>query len=213
VGPAPADGADWVRLDLAALLATRVRYAVPVVFSYDDVPFDTMTEAFAGFTLPQKKDGRFDGRRVAQRFDLGGDAKALMPMVIDVAERRMLWADLSLSVHGGTHAVEGHAGKRARAAADQWDLFANSSRPSVLDLARWHASGRADLVVDDGSDLGDVTGLRVFAAVAEADTLTGFASGRPANGSMAMTVTGRPDEPWQPVGPAELLAGLPPADE
>jgi hypothetical protein len=153
---------------------------------------------------------------VAQRFDLGGNSRALMPMVVDVADRRMRWTDLSLTVRGGGHDVAGNAVALARAAADQWECAGN--RPTVLDVAGWHAAGRADRVLvahpdgrwtGDGGP-GDLTGRTVFAAVADAGTLAGLVPGRPAPGSVALTVTGRPDEPWTAATPAMMLGDLQP---
>ncbi|GIF10017.1 MXAN_6230/SCO0854 family RING domain-containing protein [Actinoplanes teichomyceticus] len=236
--PPPAGATEYLDLNLPALRGAGARYLAPVVFSYNDVSFELLTEAFAGFAVPWPKGRLFDASRVVQRFDLRGNARALLPMVIDAADRRLVWTDVSLSARGAGHDVDGHAVQLARAAADQWEYFAARPRPTLLDLAAWHAAGRAERIVlafpdggyatlpdgvaptaaairalaDAPRDHGprDATGRTVLAAVVDADTLGGYVPGHPAEGSLALTVTGRPDEPWQAADAAELLGALGP---
>ncbi|GAA4590766.1 hypothetical protein BJY16_000055 [Actinoplanes octamycinicus] len=237
--PPPAGATEYLELYLPALRELGVRYLAPVVFSYNDVPFELLSEAFAGFALPWAGGARhFDAARVVQRFDLRGNAKALMPMVIDVEERRLLWTEHSLASRGAFHDAGGHGGQLARAAADQWEYFTARPRPTLLDLAAWHAAGRAGRVVLAFPDGGyatlppdaevtaeairalagaprdsappDAAGRTVLAAVTDADTLGGYVPGRVAQGSVALTVTGQPDEPWQAADAAGLLGALTP---
>ncbi|GLW32761.1 MXAN_6230/SCO0854 family RING domain-containing protein [Actinoplanes regularis] len=238
--PPPAGATEYLDLNLPELRQAGARYLVPVVLSYNNVPFELLSEAFAGLAVHWKGGGRqFDASRVAQRFDLRGNAKALMPMVIDVTGGRLLWTDVNLAARGAGHSVGGHAGQLAGAAADQWEYFAAGPRPTLLDLAAWHAAARADRVVlafPDGAyatlpsgvaeptagairalagaprdpEPLDATGLRVLAAVTDADTLGGYIPGQPAEGSVALTVTGFPDDPWQSADAAELLGALTP---
>jgi hypothetical protein len=122
---------------------------------------------------------------------------------------------------------------------DLWEHYAAGNRATLLDLAAWHAAGRADRVVlmHPGGTLSEVTaaspaGLvaavrvaagdagtcgtadiapaaRTLACAADPDRLALLAE--PAEGSAALLVDGSAPAPWTPVTPGDLLAGLVPA--
>ncbi|MEH1167753.1 MXAN_6230/SCO0854 family RING domain-containing protein [Micromonospora sp. CPCC 205539] len=145
--PAPLGATEFLDLRLAGLAEHGVHYVVPSVLSYNAVPFEALTEAIAGLMLPLGDGEQFDGARVAQRFDLRGNARMLMPMVLDLPSRRLLWTDLTLTGRGYGHSVARHGDQLARAAADQWEHFLGGHRATVLDLLAWHAAGRADRIL------------------------------------------------------------------
>ncbi|MFD4577585.1 MXAN_6230/SCO0854 family RING domain-containing protein [Streptomyces sp. NPDC058417] len=148
--PAPDGATEYVDLDLAALGGHGVRYALPVVFSYNDIPFERMLDAFAGFmTLPSAaedaRDASYDPRAVRQRYDLTGDSRVHVPLVVDLRHRTFLWTDLHLSAAEGFHNVHRHAADLGRAGRDLHQYFA-TGRTTLWDLAAWHAAARADTV-------------------------------------------------------------------
>ncbi|SFJ80828.1 MXAN_6230/SCO0854 family RING domain-containing protein [Streptomyces pini] len=143
--PPPHGSTEFVDLDTPALARAGARYAVVVVFSYNDVPFDDLAEAFAGF-MPLAERGRehdrgrgrgrmYDPRRVRQRFDLAGNARVCVPMVLDLRERDGLWTDANLSAAGGLHNVYRHRDRLGRLASDLNAHFASGARATVWDLA------------------------------------------------------------------------------
>ena len=230
--PAPLGATEFLDLNLGRLRSAGVRYAVPVVLSYNSVPFELLGDAFAGLMLPEPASAQFDAARVAQRFDLRGSTKMLMPMVVDVADRRLLWTDLSLAGRGYGHSVSRHGDQLAIAAADQWSYFTSGSRATVLDLAAWHACARADRIllaygdgrfrevpadpaairaaaggIGDLSEAPQLDGQVVYAVVADADNLV---PAKPAEGSVALTITGQPVAPWIPIRAGDALAALAP---
>ncbi|MFF5083618.1 MXAN_6230/SCO0854 family RING domain-containing protein [Actinoplanes sp. NPDC000266] len=228
--PGPLGATEFLDLDLARLAGRRVRYAVPIVFSYNEVPFENLTEAFAGLMLPEAKGAQFDAARVVQRFDLRGDARMLMPMVLDLTGRSLLWTDLSLPGAGYGHSVARHRDQLARAAADQWDHFAAGHRATVLDVLAWHAAGRAGRILiahadgtytevpaslpaireaagaSSGSPARPPAGT-VLAGAVDVATLERFVPA-PAAGSVAVTVSGEPAEPWTARHIGDLLGEL-----
>lgn len=152
--PAPAGATEYIDLDLPALEQAGVRWIVPVVFSYNDVPFEHLDDAFAGFMLPQAGASAFQPDRVVQRFDLRGRSRISMPMVVDLAHQSLLWTDTHLAAHGYGHSVAGNRSSLARLAADMWEHFGNQRRFSVFDLVAVHAIGRAShlrVVHSDGT--------------------------------------------------------------
>ncbi|MCX4761009.1 hypothetical protein OG562_08515 [Streptomyces sp. NBC_01275] len=148
--PAPHGATEYVDLDLASLGSLGVRYALPVVFSYNDIPFERLLDAFAGFmTLPsaaeEARDASYDPRTVRQRYDLVGDSRVHVPLLVDLHRRTFLWTDLHLSAAEGYHNVYRHAADLGRAGRDLYQYFA-SGRTTLWDLAVWHAAARADEV-------------------------------------------------------------------
>ncbi|MEO3773390.1 TerD family protein [Micromonospora sp. B9E7] len=150
--PAPLGATEYLDLRLTRLVEHGVHYAAPTLLSYNAVPFESLAEAIAGVMLPLRDGEQFDGSRVAQRFDLRGNARLLLPMVVDLRTRRLLWTDLTLNGRGGNHSVGRHCDQLARAAADQWEHFLGGHRPTILDLLAWHAAGRADRILVGHAD-------------------------------------------------------------
>lgn len=236
--PAPFGATEYLDLDVALLAATGVRYAVPTVFSFTDTPFELLPEGFAGFSLPVARDAQFDGGRVLQRFDLRGDAKMVVPLVLDVAARDVLWVDVNVTSRGYGHRAGRHSQNLGRLGADLWDHYAAGKRPTLLDLAAWHAVGRASriFVTDFGAGKAvEVTGKgtpeatideirRALSARPEAGlpevegrsamVVTGDATpvvqrlGTPAGGSVVVSAVGDGGGHWQTLRPEDLLAGL-----
>ncbi|NES30156.1 hypothetical protein GCE86_08380 [Micromonospora terminaliae] len=238
--PPPLGATEFLDLDRAALLAARVEWAVPVVFSYNDVPFEALDAAFAGFSLPERGGRQFDPARVVQRFQLRGDARSLAPLVHNVRTGEVMWIDASLSTTGYGHNVTGYGARLGRLAADLWEHFRSGIRPTLLDLAAWHASARADRIVvahADGTttqvpvgggadtvaavraaatrDTGDGTSPwpqpgKAFVATVDQDRLTMLLDGEVAEGSSALLLDGTAGASWTAVSPGDLAAALAP---
>lgn len=238
--PPPLGATEFLDLDRAALLSAGVEWAVPVVFSYNDVPFEALDAAFAGFSLPERGRRQFDPARVVQRFNLRGDSRSLAPLVLNVRTGEVMWIDAGLSTAGYGHNVGGYRARLGRLAADLWEHFCAGTRPTLLDLAAWHASARADRIVvahADGTttpvpvgrgaetvaavraaatrDTGDGTSPpprapKAFVATVDQDRLTVLLDGEVADGSAALLLDGPAGAPWTPVSAADLAAGLVP---
>ncbi|MFD7559227.1 MXAN_6230/SCO0854 family RING domain-containing protein [Streptomyces sp. NPDC059835] len=144
--PAPDGATEYVDLDLAALAGNGDAFAVPLVFAFDNVPFDELPDAFAGFmALPADgpRDSSYDPRSVRQRFDLAGQSRVCMPMVVDLASRRALWADVHLPPSGGFQSVASHGNRLGSVARDVWEHFGSGTRTSMWDLVVWRAAARS----------------------------------------------------------------------
>ncbi|KJY42655.1 hypothetical protein VR41_06910 [Streptomyces sp. NRRL B-1568] len=144
--PAPLGATEYVDLDLAALMAGGARFAVPVVFSFGNIPFEELPDAFAGFmALPDSgaRDSAYHPGAVRQRFDLSGQSRICVPMVIDLADCRALWTDVHLPSDTGLHSVGRHGDGLGRLGRELWDCFTGGSRLTLWDVACWHAAARA----------------------------------------------------------------------
>jgi hypothetical protein len=146
--PAPLGASEFVDLDLPGLRAAGIRHLVTVVFSYNSVPFDTMTDAFAGFMSGRDRAGEiFDPRTVEQRFDLQGNAKIAIPAILDLVARELLWADVNLPPSLRFHSVAGYRATLAHIGQDLQAYFGAGARASQWDVGAIHAAARARRVV------------------------------------------------------------------
>lgn len=146
-GAPPLGGAEFLDVHAPELLAHGVRYAVPVVFSFNSVPFDRMEEAFAGFMVREEKGGpHFDASTVEQRFDLQGSAKISVPLVIDLQERKLRWVDVKVPTDDVFHNVHRSRGELAHLAKDTMAYFGTGARPTLWELACLHAAARTRTV-------------------------------------------------------------------
>jgi len=148
--PPPQGASEFVDLDMPALSEAGARHAVVVVFSYNDVAFDNMAEAFAGFMArdsPNEAGEVFDPSTVEQRFDITGSVRAVIPLVVDLLARRMRWLDITAGVTGPHHAVHRHHNLLAALSQALEEQYASAARVSLGELAIWHAAARARSVL------------------------------------------------------------------
>ncbi|MER8188338.1 MXAN_6230/SCO0854 family RING domain-containing protein [Kitasatospora sp. NPDC094015] len=195
--PAPDGATEFVDLDLTRLAAGGARYAVMIVFSYNDVSFEQLTDAFAGFIQLDAADrgaGHYDPKAVRQRLDLAGDAKVCVPMIVDLADRRYTWTDLNTGADGGFHSVRRHHTEVGRLSHDVLAHFSPGHRATLWDLACALAAATTDEVLVRGRDGGPSQRWRR----AEHETVEDFAA--------RLRTRHRPDSPG-PSGP-ELTVRL-----
>ncbi|MWA13938.1 hypothetical protein E5671_32980 [Streptomyces sp. BA2] len=143
--PAPHGATEYLDLDLPRLAHVGVRFVVPAVLSYNNVPFDELPDAFAGFMAVEgTKRAVYDPRTVRQRFDLAGDAALRVPMLVDLRARRAWWADVTLATGDGNHDVWRYRKQLGRMGNDLLDTFEPRGRATLWDLACWAAAARTD---------------------------------------------------------------------
>lgn len=146
-GAPPQGGAEFLDVHAPALLKQGVRYAVPVIFSFNSVSFDRMQDAFAGFMVRDSKDGpHLDAREVEQRFDLQGNAKIAVPLVIDLEARKLRWVDVKVPADDLFHSVARARGDLAHLGQDTLAYFGTGARPTLWELACLHAAARTRTV-------------------------------------------------------------------
>lgn len=143
--PAPHGATEYLDLDLPRLAHAGVRFVVPAVLSYNNVPFDQLPDAFAGFMAVEgAKKAVYDPRTVRQRFDLAGDAALRVPMIVDLRSRRAWWADVTLATGEGNHDVWRYRKQLGRMGNDLLDTFRPCGRATLWDLACWTAAARTE---------------------------------------------------------------------
>jgi hypothetical protein len=155
--PGPLGATEFVDLDLTAVRRVGGRYLLPVVFSYNNIPFDRLRRGFVG--VMRRPSGLFDPIAVEDRFDLSGPAKILMPFGVDLHTKELRWYDVNLSAAGYRHSIAKYAGRLALMSAALEEVHGSGDRVSLWEIACWHAAARTDEVVvrcADGSVVGYV---------------------------------------------------------
>lgn len=153
--PAPLGATEYVDLDLPSLRRQGVRQVACMVFSFNQVPFQEMDDAFAGFmNAPLEQPtrdaygcaiaGQFDPAAVLQRFELEGESQVSLSMVLDLDEMTTRWADLNLAGKLNFNSVWSHQARLNSLIADL--PYLTDSKPTMLGLARLHAAARAQTV-------------------------------------------------------------------
>ncbi|MGN8122158.1 TerD family protein [Pseudomonas sp. 22082] len=96
---APEGASEFIDLDLEVLVEKGIRYVVTSINSYTQQPYCDLPECFAGWMArTDTASGEvFEPRTVFDRIDIASDTQICLPFVMDLRERRVIWADLGLT--------------------------------------------------------------------------------------------------------------------
>lgn len=141
---APNGASEFIDFDVNKMASSGVRYVAASVISFTGQPFDAF-ECFVGF---MERDGLRSGKvyepeSVKLRYDLKGTNKSAIPLLFDVVERKVIYADLST---GGSRygAVSGQEQKNT--ALTKAMLAMPERKPTLFDIAYLNASARGTIV-------------------------------------------------------------------
>lgn len=95
---APDGACEFIDLDIESILKYGGRYVIPSVLSYTGQAFVNLPECHAGWMMREEpKSGEiFEPSTVTDKIDITADTKISIPMILDLKERKMIWADLAL---------------------------------------------------------------------------------------------------------------------
>jgi hypothetical protein len=149
---APDGACEFIDLYRSILKQRGVRYVVMVLQSYTRQPYIELPECFAGWMAREKKNkGQiFEPRTVQDRLDITSDARAAIPLVIDLVDEYVLWSDLALkSTPNFQNTVAANLGGIAATLQGLTVL----RKPDIYSLLKLHAEARGRLVDSpDGAD-------------------------------------------------------------
>ncbi|MBH3405240.1 TerD family protein [Pseudomonas glycinae] len=96
---APEGASEFIDLDLEVLVEKGIRYVVTSINSFTQQPYCDLPECFAGWMArADTASGEvFEPRTVFDRIDIASDTQICLPFVMDLQERRVIWADLGLT--------------------------------------------------------------------------------------------------------------------
>jgi hypothetical protein len=142
---APEGAAEFIDVNIEVFRSRGIRYLVMCVNAYTQQPFCDLPECFAGFMMRQAPNSGeiFEARTVENRFDLTGRTRFALPMIIDLAERKVVWTDLALKHQPGTNNnVYNNLSSITLVAKAMTSLV----KPDLYTLFRLHAEARGEVV-------------------------------------------------------------------
>ncbi|RAP75584.1 cytoplasmic protein [Paenibacillus montanisoli] len=142
---APEGACEFIDLDIPSALEGGCRYLVASLNSYSEQPYCSLPECFAGWMMREHPaSGRiFEPRTVVDKIDLAADTTIAIPVIIDLAERKLIWTDLALKQHPDYYNnVEGNQKGLVLMAKAMLALV----KPSLYELFMLHAAARGQLV-------------------------------------------------------------------
>ncbi len=135
---APEGAAEYIDINFAKL-PSKAHYITMTINSYSGIPFDTLTECFAGWThdISAVEKDNIKRDQVEQMVDISMNSNMVLTVLLDVKNRTFTWLDLSAG------------NSRTAAGANLQNMvqaFHQRSRYTMYDLLKKHVEARGELV-------------------------------------------------------------------
>jgi hypothetical protein len=151
---APNGACEFIDLDIPSILKYGGRYVIMSVLSYTGQAFCDMPECHAGWMMRQEPASKevFAPRDVVDKVDLSADSRICVPVILDLQERQLIWADLALRSH--PHWVINVESNR-RGFVEMGRAITTLAKPDLHTLFSLHGEARGHLVdvVDDADTI------------------------------------------------------------
>ncbi len=141
---APNGAAEFIDVDISALQAKGVRYVQMVLNSFTQQPYCDLPECFAGWmtrSAPQSGEV-FEARTVRDRIDVASDTTVCIPLIVDLADRQVVWADIALKSRSPINNVRRNGDSLTKMGKAVCGLV----KPTLYDLFAMHAEARGVVV-------------------------------------------------------------------
>jgi hypothetical protein len=147
---APEGACEFIDLDVTAMRSRGIRFVVACLNSFTRQPYCDLPECFAGWMAREKPQSGevFDARTVEDKIDLASDTTVSLPVILDLEERRAIWADVALRSSGWINNV--HANRDNIASLAQ--AIVGLNRPNLHDLFSMHADARGKRSAREDAD-------------------------------------------------------------
>jgi hypothetical protein len=101
---APNGASEFIDIKISACLKRGIRYVLMSVNSFTNQPYCDLPYCLAGFMVRQFPNSGeiYEPLTVENKFDLTANSKVAIPLIIDLAERKVIWVDLSLKSNPST---------------------------------------------------------------------------------------------------------------
>lgn len=127
------------------LLDVGIRYVVMTLHSYTHQPYADLPVCFAGWMARSEAGSGevYEPRTVQDRLDLTANTRIAVPLLINVAERKVVWCDLALkNAKGLQNNVATSEGGIQRALQS----LVQVTKPNLYDLFLLHVEARGEWV-------------------------------------------------------------------
>lgn len=140
-----AEGAsEYIDIDLEKIQSSGCKYIVTAINSFSGIDFVEYEELFSGFMERQNNTGEvFEPLSVSHTSRLSGNSSWNVPVIFDVKNREIIWADVALNGFSGDSVDRADEKIRYVAYA-----MINMNKPSLNDLFALHAIARGEIVTN-----------------------------------------------------------------
>ena len=148
---APQGASEFIDVDIRKALKQNIRYIVMTVHGFTSQNFCDLPECFAGFMLREKPQSGeiYDPRTVEDKADLTTEARSGIPMIIDLVDRKVIWADIAIS-DGQRQRFTYHNVATQRGTIELMGrALTNLKKPNLYDLLSLHVAARGSFVLDE----------------------------------------------------------------
>jgi hypothetical protein len=144
---APKGACEFIDLDLDRAIKAGARYALMSVNGYTEQNFAALPECYAGWMLRDEPQSGaiFEPSTVQDKVDLAAEANIAIPVILDLADRKLIWTDLALKRN--LEAVNNIDTNR-RSLNLLARAMAEVRRPDLYELFSLHAAARGERVTD-----------------------------------------------------------------
>lgn len=142
---APNGACEFIDVDLSRARSAGARYLITSVQAFTSQPFCDLPECFAGWMARREPASGevFEPATVKDKVDLGANGRISVPVVIDLEEREVYWADLALRSHPN-HAVNIESNQRGL--VHYGVAITTMVKPTLQDLFELHVQARGEAV-------------------------------------------------------------------
>jgi len=141
---APNGASEFIDININKALAKGARFIVMVINSYTQQKYCDLPECFAGFMMrEQVQSGEiYDARTVENKFDVTSDTRTVVPLIIDLKERKVIWTDMQLSSSRMYNNARSHSSGISAIAKAMNEMH----KPNLHELFTLHAKSRGTIV-------------------------------------------------------------------
>jgi hypothetical protein len=143
---APNGAAEFIDLDIERTKSANVRYVVMSLNSFTEQPYCDLPECFAGWMARQHANSGeiFEPRTVQDKIDIAANTRICLPAIMDLSERKIIWADIALRKHHSWNNVKNNlSGVSVMARA-----LTSLVKTNLHTLFSMHIKARGDLVAE-----------------------------------------------------------------
>ncbi|ADB19074.1 conserved hypothetical cytosolic protein [Pirellula staleyi DSM 6068] len=141
---APNGACEFIDMNLPSVLEMKARYIVMSIMCFTGQSFIEMPECFGGWMMRQNPNSGeiFEARTVRDKVDITSTVRLCVPIIIDVEERKVYWADLGLKGRGQIN----NAARNSVGMSQIGRAIVELNKPNLFDLFLMHAEARGVIV-------------------------------------------------------------------
>jgi hypothetical protein len=158
---APNGACEFIDIDIDSVVRYGGRYVIMSLFAFSGQPYCDLPECYAGWMMRQEPQSGeiFEPRTVQQKIDLAADTRIAIPVILDMVERQVIWADLALRNNPRWYVI---VEANAASIALMGQALTSLVRPTLYELFTLHALARGTAAPRATADIvfapdGDVT--------------------------------------------------------